>query len=87
MRPLTNLQRQALLWAARGKTYQDIAQIMYVSLGSVKGSLDAGKLKLQANNLPHAVALAYETRIFHLGDLEHGSDAIDAFRERGRHGI
>jgi hypothetical protein len=38
---LSNREEQCLLWAARGKTYQEIAEILGLAFGSVKTHLDA----------------------------------------------
>jgi DNA-binding CsgD family transcriptional regulator len=51
-------EEQCLLWAARGKTYQDIRQILDLSLHSVRAHLDLARHKLHGTNLTHAVAVA-----------------------------
>jgi DNA-binding CsgD family transcriptional regulator len=49
---------ECLEWAARGKTYKDIGAIVGLSFGAVKTYLDTARYKLNAINLPHAVARA-----------------------------
>ena len=59
--PLPSLSRreeQCLIWAARGKTHQEIADILGLSLGSVKTHLDTSRHKLHCINLTHAVGVA-----------------------------
>lgn len=55
---LSPREEQCLIWAARGKTHQQIAKILDLSLGSVKTHLDTARRKLQCNNLTHAVGVA-----------------------------
>jgi len=64
--PAVNLSRreeQCLIWAARGKTYQEIAEILEVTFGSVKTHLDSARHKLHCMNLAHAVAVAVATGV------------------------
>lgn len=68
---LSAREYEVLMWAARGKTYNDIGLILNLSFGSVKTYLDATRLKLRATNVTHAVALAFATGLittneFHL---------------------
>ena len=58
---LSNREEQCLLWAARGKTYQEIAEILGLAFGSVKTHLDAARHKLRCMNLTHAAAVAFAT--------------------------
>lgn len=51
-------EEQCLIWAARGKTYEDIGKITNLSFYSVRSHLDMARLKLHGTNLTHAVALA-----------------------------
>ena len=60
---LSNREEQCLLWAARGKTFQQIAEILDLALGTVKMHLDAARQKLRCMNLPHAVAFAFATGV------------------------
>ena len=55
---LSKREEQSLTWAARGKTVQEIADIMDVGYGSVRTYLDAARGKLKCVNVTHAVAVA-----------------------------
>ena len=56
-------EEQCLIWAARGKTYQDISDILNISFGSVKSYLDTARHKLNCANLTHAVGVAIATGV------------------------
>ena len=56
--PLTQRERQCLAWISDGKTMQDIAELLGVSIHGVKYHLDNARGNLAALTLPHAVALA-----------------------------
>jgi DNA-binding CsgD family transcriptional regulator len=58
---LSRREEQCLIWAARGKTYQEVAEILCLSLGSVKTHLDTARHKLHCINLTHAVGVAVAT--------------------------
>jgi len=60
---LSNREEQCLLWAARGKTYQEIAEILGLAFGSVKTHLDTARHKLHCMNLTHAAAVAFATGV------------------------
>ena len=60
---LSNREEQCLVWAARGKTYQEIAEILGLAFGSVKTHLDAARHKLHCMNLTHAAAVAFATGV------------------------
>ena len=60
---LSNREEQCLLWAARGKTYQEIAEILGLAFGSVKTHLDGARHKLRCMNLTHAAAVAFATGV------------------------
>jgi DNA-binding CsgD family transcriptional regulator len=60
---LSKREEQCLIWAARGKTYQDISEILNISYGSVKTYLDTARHKLNCINLTHAVAVAVATGV------------------------
>ena len=49
---LSTREEQCLIWAARGKTYQEIAEILGVAFGSVKTHLDGARHKLRWINPP-----------------------------------
>jgi DNA-binding CsgD family transcriptional regulator len=58
VRPLSPREIECLQWVALGKTYTDIAMILGVSHATIKTNLDAARFKLNAVNLPQAVAKA-----------------------------
>jgi len=58
MVPLSPRERECLLWAARGKTYTEIAIILGISFGTVKTNLDVCRFKLNCATLPQATATA-----------------------------
>ncbi len=60
---LSAREEQCLIWAARGKTYQEIGEILGLSLGSVKTHLDVARHKLRCINLTHAAAVAVATGV------------------------
>ncbi len=60
---LSRREEQCLIWAARGKTYQEIADILNLTFGSVKTHLDTARHKLHCMNLTHAVAVAVATGV------------------------
>lgn len=51
-------EEQCLTWAARGKTYEEIGDILNLSFHSVRSHLDVARHKLRGANLTNAVALA-----------------------------
>jgi DNA-binding CsgD family transcriptional regulator len=55
---LSMREEQCLLWAARGKTYEEIGGILNLSFHSVRSHLDMARRKLHGGNLTNAVALA-----------------------------
>ena len=61
---LSNREEQCLLWAARGKTYQEIAMILGLAFGTVKTNLDTARHKLQCMNVTQAAAVAFATGMF-----------------------
>ena len=60
---LSKREEECLIWAARGKTYHDIAGILNLSFASVKTYLDTARHKLSCINLTHAVAVAIATEV------------------------
>lgn len=60
---LSRREEQCLIWAARGKTHQEIAGILSLSPGSVKTHLDTARHKLHCINLTHAVGVAVATGV------------------------
>jgi DNA-binding CsgD family transcriptional regulator len=60
---LSQREEQCLIWAARGKTYQEIGDILDLTFGSVKTHLDSARRKLHCMNLTHAAAVAVATGV------------------------
>jgi DNA-binding CsgD family transcriptional regulator len=58
---LSSREYEVLVWAARGKTYNDIGLILNLSFGTVKTYLDNARIKMHASNVAHAVALGFAT--------------------------
>ena len=57
-RRLSRREQQTLLWAARGKTVNETADIMNIAYGSARTYLEAAKQKLRCVNVTQAVAVA-----------------------------
>ncbi|MBD3663227.1 helix-turn-helix transcriptional regulator [Sulfitobacter aestuariivivens] len=57
-RPLTSRQREALSWCAQGKTMQDVATIMNLSIATVEKHLRLAREALDAQTTAHAVQKA-----------------------------
>ena len=74
---LSPREEQCLIWAARGKTYQEIADILSLSLGSVKTHLDTARHKLRCINLTHAVGIAVATGVIPAAALRDKSSFKD----------
>jgi DNA-binding CsgD family transcriptional regulator len=55
---LSPREEQCLVWAARGKTHQELADILGIGSGSVKSHLDSSRHKLHCINVVHAVGVA-----------------------------
>ena len=55
---LSRREEQCLIWAARGKTYEEIGEITGLSYYSVRSHLDIARHKLHGTNLTNAVAIA-----------------------------
>ena len=55
---LSPRETESLHWIAQGKTYKDISVITGMAYGTIKTRLDVARLKLNAINMPHAVAKA-----------------------------
>lgn len=67
---LSRREEQCLIWAARGKTYQEIAEILDLTFGSVKTHLDTVRHKLRCMNLTHAAAYAVATGVIPAKSLQ-----------------
>lgn len=65
--PLTLQQRKCLAWAAEGKTTEEIALILEISISTVNKHLDAASAILNASNRTHAIARAINENLIALG--------------------
>ena len=73
---LSPREEQCLVWAAKGKTHQEIAKILDLSSGGVKTHLDTARRKLQCKNVTHAVGVAVAAGLISaavLGEKDFGS--------------
>lgn len=68
-RPLSPRELECLLWAARGKTYTEIAAILGIAFGTVKTHLDVARFKLDCATLSQATARAVALGILTTDDL------------------
>jgi LuxR family transcriptional activator of conjugal transfer of Ti plasmids len=66
---LSQRERECLLWAARGKTYAEIALILGCSFASVKTHLDHCRYKLCCATLAQATATAAVRGLITADDL------------------
>ncbi len=60
---LSRREEQCLIWAARGKTQQEIGEILGISAASVRSHLDTTRHKLRCINLAHTVGVAIATGV------------------------
>ena len=60
---LSKGEEECLVWAAKGKTYREIAEVMNLGFGSVNARLDTVRNKLHCMNLSHAIAVAIATGV------------------------
>jgi DNA-binding CsgD family transcriptional regulator len=58
---LSRREEECLIWTARGKTHQEIGDILSLSPTSVRTHLDTARHKLRCINLTHAVGVAVAT--------------------------
>jgi DNA-binding CsgD family transcriptional regulator len=79
---LSRREYEVLMWAARGKTYADIGLILNLSFGTVKSHLDSMRLKLRANNLPQAIAIAFATGLITAEEFSQRTTLSDFAEER-----
>ena len=61
--PLSPREIECLMWTARGKDYQDIAQILGLSGHTVRSYLKSARYKLNCSSLPQAVARAFQVKL------------------------
>jgi DNA-binding CsgD family transcriptional regulator len=74
---LSRREEQCLIWAARGKTYQEIGEILDLTFGSVKTHLDSARRKLHCMNLTHAAAVAVATAVIPAKALQYDFQTWD----------
>jgi DNA-binding CsgD family transcriptional regulator len=55
---LSRREEQTLIWAARGKTSSETAEILDLSYGTVRNYIESARRKLRCANLAHTVAFA-----------------------------
>ncbi len=79
---LSRREEQCLIWAARGKTYQEIADILNLTFGSVKTDLDTARHKLHCMNLTHAAAVAVATGVIPAKALTDGGPSVTAGNDK-----
>jgi DNA-binding CsgD family transcriptional regulator len=77
LRPLTEREKECLVWICKGKTYGEIANIIGISKGSVKTYLDNSRYKLNAINLPQACALVIAYNIISRDEITNGHYTFD----------
>jgi DNA-binding CsgD family transcriptional regulator len=82
---LSARQEECLVWAARGKTYLEIAAILGLTFGSVKTHLDAARHKLRCSTLAHATAVAVATRKISAASIVSPSEVVEdnLIRQKG----
>jgi len=56
--PLSQREAECLAWSSRGRTMDQIGQILGVKMRTIAFHLDSARAKLDAENVTHAVALA-----------------------------
>lgn len=61
--PLSPREIECLMWTARGKDYQDIAQILGLSGHTVRSYLKSARHKLNCSSLPQAIARAFQSKL------------------------
>jgi DNA-binding CsgD family transcriptional regulator len=67
---LSSREMEILTWAAKGKTYWETARILGIGYASVHTYINSLRLKMNAVNIAHAVALGYELGILELRTAE-----------------
>ena len=70
---LSQREEQCLIWAARGKTQQEIGEILGISSSSVRSHLDTTRHKLRCINLTHTVGVAIATGVLPAAALKESS--------------
>jgi DNA-binding CsgD family transcriptional regulator len=67
---LCRREEECLIWAARGKTAKEIADVMNLGFVLVKAHLDTARHKLHCMNLKQAVAVAVATGVIPANSLQ-----------------
>ncbi|KSV65025.1 hypothetical protein N182_35955 [Sinorhizobium sp. GL2] len=62
-RALSPREMFCLIWASKGKTHEEIADIAGIKTRTVQHYLDEARRKLNANSVPHLVAIAKDRRL------------------------
>ena len=60
---LSPREQECLIWAARGKSAEEIGDVMKIGFGRVRAHLDAARHKLHCMSLTHAIAVAFATGV------------------------
>jgi DNA-binding CsgD family transcriptional regulator len=60
---LSRREEECLIWAARGRSDKEIADVLNIGFSSVKVHLDVARHKLHCMNLGHAIAVAIATGV------------------------
>jgi DNA-binding CsgD family transcriptional regulator len=60
---LSNREMTVLTWLALGKSAQDVAHILGISVNTVRSHIRSIIRKLNVSNIPHAVAEAFKRGI------------------------
>jgi len=60
---LSRREEECLIWAARGKTAEEIGDVMNLGFRTVKAHLDTARHKLHCMNLTQAIAVAVATGV------------------------
>lgn len=63
---LTKRQRECLLWAAEGKTTEEISSILYLSISTVTHHLELAREKLNSENRIQCIAKALDQKLIAL---------------------
>lgn len=67
---LSPKEEECLIWAAKGRTDQEIADVLNIGFSSVKLHLDVARHKLHCMNLSHAIAVAIATGVIPAAALQ-----------------
>ena len=70
---LSRREEQCLIWVARGKTYQEVGDILGLNVSTVRTHLDIARHKLHCINLTHAVGVALATGVISSTALKESS--------------